>query len=234
MTENERLEILAKAKDFFAEKIAKNHIKNTKKLSNLKNFNINPFLDLYLANFLTGNSNPISIAKALIYPRVLGTSITTSFGSHFQHFCSYVLPGFASGISGIDIEFDDQIDGNRKYCQTKAGPNTINKDDVETIVGHFNSLRNIARVNHLKIGINDLIIGVLYGTPQELSNHYQRLNHQYPVIVGRDFWHRLTGSNSFYFDLISSIVETVNEVDGSELLEDIIKSLAKEIQKRGY
>lgn len=75
MTESEKCDILQKAKIWFKDSIIENHIKNTLKLSNIKEFNINPFLLAYLSNFLEGNHDPISIAKALIYPRVLGTSI---------------------------------------------------------------------------------------------------------------------------------------------------------------
>jgi len=53
----------------------------TKKASE---FNINPFTATYLANFLTGDASPESIAKALIYPRILGTSINTTFGGQFK------------------------------------------------------------------------------------------------------------------------------------------------------
>ena len=74
--------ILTKAKTWFRETIVLNHADNSQKLVDPKHFNINPFLTIYLANFLTGNSSPKSIAKALIYPRVLGNSITTSFGQN--------------------------------------------------------------------------------------------------------------------------------------------------------
>src|SRR5699024_6610115 len=117
--------------------IAPSHIANTKKLKKLKDFDLNPFLHKYKASFLTGNDDPESIARALVYPRVLGQSINTTFGNKLQKFCSEVLEGFASTTSGIDIEYIDKLDGRRKYCQIKAGPNTINKDDVETIKGHF-------------------------------------------------------------------------------------------------
>ncbi|HPI80201.1 MAG TPA: PmeII family type II restriction endonuclease, partial [Cyclobacteriaceae bacterium] len=90
--------------------IAANHIPNTEKCKKLSEFNVNPFLAKYLANYLTGNGDSISIAKALIYPRVLGTSITTSFGTNIQKFISETLGAFGSVIPGIDIEFDDQID----------------------------------------------------------------------------------------------------------------------------
>ncbi len=62
----EKKEILLKAQNWFRSTLSINHIKNTQKLINPNKFNINPFLTVYLANFLTGNSDPESIAKALI------------------------------------------------------------------------------------------------------------------------------------------------------------------------
>ena len=70
MTDQEKQEILNKAKEFFTDTLVANHKKNTEKLT-LKSFNINPFLIKYLANFMNGSSNPEDIAKALVYPRVL-------------------------------------------------------------------------------------------------------------------------------------------------------------------
>ncbi|CVH22953.1 hypothetical protein I5L16_12845 [Serratia marcescens] len=224
-----RESILEKSKHWFIEKIAKSHIRNTIKLTNPKEFNINPFLNIYLSNFLTGNSSPESIAKALIYPRVLGTSITTSFGQHIQSFISEVLDGFGSTTSGIDIEFIDQVDGMKKYCQIKSGPNTINKDDVETIAGHFRGVINLGRTNNLKLGFENMIVGVIYGEELELSTHYKRITNQYhfPVIVGKDFWHRLTGDENFYKDLAEAIDDAVKDSDYSTELDTVIKSLAR-------
>ncbi|MFW6016759.1 MAG: PmeII family type II restriction endonuclease [bacterium] len=231
MNKSQKIEILNKAKSFFRNNIAANHVKNTAKLKELKEFNINPFLVTYLSNYLTGNHDPKSIAKALIYPRVLGTSINTSFGTHVQKFCSEVLDGFGSVVAGIDIEFIDTIDGRKKYCQIKAGPNTINKDDIDTIDQHFNTIKNLARTNNKPLQINDLIVGVLYGTNDELSSHYKVINKTYPVIPGQVFWHRLTGDSEFYFDLINSFGEVAIEADSTELLDDVINKLASNISK---
>lgn len=231
MKENEKQKLIDEAKDFFRDNISKNHIKNTKKLTKLKEFNINPFLINYLANFLKGEATPQSLAKALIYPRVLGTSINTTFGTHFQKFCIEVLReyGFASTTQGIDIEFVDQIDKRKKYCQLKSGPNTINKEDVPTIINHFQGVRNLARTNHLQIGIDDLIVGVLYGTPKELSGHYKKIHKTNPVYIGKEFWTRLTGDEKFYSELIDSLGEVAIEADGTVLLKKTINELAKEI-----
>lgn len=221
--------ILAKAKAWFADSIAQNHVQNTLKLKNVNEFNINPFLSVYLANFLTGNSDPASIAKALVYPRVLGTSITTSFGTHIQTFTSQVLDAFGSTTSGIDIEFTDQIDRKKKYCQLKAGPNTINRDDVESIAGHFRSVINLARTNSLRIPREDMIVGVIYGETTDLSGHYKRITREYdfPVIVGQDFWHRLTGDTDFYYDLIAAIGDVAKDADFAHELEEVIEMLAE-------
>lgn len=233
MDEKQRREILIKAKNFFKETIIESHKKNTAKCKKISEFNVNPFLVSYLANYLTGNNNPESLAKALIYPRVLGTSITTTFGNNMQKFCSYVLGGFASTTSGIDIEFIDHLDGRKKYCQIKSGPNTINKDDVVTIDNHFKAIKNLARTNGLKLSFDDLIVGVFYGTKKELSGHYKKLNEDYPVIVGQDFWHRLTGDPNFYTSLINAIGELAIEEDSSKLVKNVIKQLTEEIEEKG-
>lgn len=230
LSDNTLNQIIIKAKNFFKDEIVPSHIRNTKKLSKLKEFNLNPFLDKYKAGFLTGNDDPESIARALVYPRVLGTSINTTFGNKLQKFCSEVLEGFSSTTSGIDIEFIDKLDGRRKYCQIKAGPNTINKDDVKTIIGHFDGVRNLARTNNLNIGINDMIVGVFYGTTKSLSGHYKKINKEYPVYVGQEFWHRLTGEVNFYEKITDAIGEIATEYDGSHLIESIIDSLAIEIK----
>lgn len=232
MTEAQKQEILTKAKIFFKDKVAKNHRVNTQKLS-LSSFNINPFTHKYLANFAFGDSSPINMAKALVYPRVLGTSIATTFGTQLQYFCNDVLSSFASTTSGIDIEFVDAIDNRHKYCQIKAGPQTINHDDVTTICNHFNGIKNLARTNGIKEfnPLFDCVVGVFYGEESDLSMHYRDIQKEYPVIVGAEFWYRLTGDPDFYYELIDAFAEVAEEFDCAETVETIIKNLAKEIEE---
>ena len=226
MTEQEKRAILSAAKEFFRTRIAPNHNYNTAKLKDISKFKVNPFLIKYLAQFAFGDSSPESMAKALIYPRVLGTSITTSFGTNIQYFCKDVLSAYASTTSGIDIEFIDSIDGQRKYCQVKAGPNTINRDDVSVIKDHFRGVINLGRTNGLRISPADCIVGVLYGRPSELSGHYRLIDEDYPVIIGKNFWFRLTGDENFYDDLITAFADVAEEMDSSALLQRTIDSLA--------
>lgn len=233
MNDIQREEILERARNFFREEIVQIHINSAcKRASKLSEYNINPFLFKYLANFLTGNDNPESIARALVLPRVLGPSITTSFGMRIQKLISTLFEGLGSTTPGIDIEFIDALDGQKKYCQLKAGPNTINHYDVTTISNHFQGVRNLARTNNLNVGINDMIVGVIYGERSELSSHYRRISNTYPVVIGKDFWHRLTGKENFYFELIDAIGDVALEVDGRHYLEETISILAKEIREK--
>ena len=227
-------EILENAKEWFRTSVAENHILNTEKLVNPKEFNINPFTVVYLANFLTGNSSPESIARALLLPRVLGTSISTTFGSAIQKFTNDVLGAYSSTTNGIDIEFIDHIDGNRKYCQLKSGPNTINKDDVESIAGHFRGVINLARTNNLRIPHEDMVVGIIYGANSQVSSHYKRITSQYhfPVVVGEDFWYRLTGDEDFYVEMLQAIGSVAVEANYSAEFNEVVAKLAatEEIQ----
>lgn len=235
MNKQERQEILEKVKTWFRDVIIPNHIKNTQKLSNPNQFDINPFLVPYIAAFLTGELTPESIAKALLYPRILGSSITTSFGQNMQTFISGVLDSYGSLVPGIDIEFVDALDGRKKYCQAKLGPNTINKDDVETIHNHFRQAKNLGRTNNLPVQQHDLVVGVLYGEPGQESNHYKSLRdkHDYSLHIGKDFWHRLTGDEDFYAELTQAIAEVVVEAKGEELIGAVILELShKDVIKK--
>lgn len=228
MTEQQKRWIIESGKDFFRKSIIPNHLKNLKSLK-LKSFSINPFLVNYLASFLCGNTKPDSLAKALLYPRILGTSINTSFGQNTQIFISNLaeIAGKASGIDGFDIEFEDALDGRWKYCQCKAGPNTINKDDVATILGHFTRLQNKARLDHLAIQIDDMIVGVLYGEPKELSGNYKNIDKTCPVYCGAEFWEHLTGDKQFYYRLSKAFGEVVEEdnIYGSKLIMEKVREL---------
>lgn len=231
MTEQERQLILERSKKFFKDEIVESHIKNTTKLGKINNFNINPFIHRYLAQFAFGNADPESLAKALIYPRVLGTSITTTFGNKMQAYCGQVLAGNGSLVDGMDIEFVDCIDGKKKYCQIKAGLQTINKDDVKTICDHFKAAIRLSRTNHLNITSENCMVGIFYGEPKDLSANYKQIDYNYPVCIGREFWYRLTGDEEFYDKLISSFAEVAKEMDSSELLKDTIQKLSQDFIK---
>lgn len=236
ITEQQKLLIIESGKDFFRKIIIPSHLRNLNELK-LKDFNVNPFLINYLAAFLCGNTEPESLAKALVYPRVLGTSINTTFGTSLQSFIVEIqaIVSNGSAIPGIDIEFEDAFDGRKKYCQCKAGPQTINHDDVDTILTHFKQFKGIARTNKLHVSDDDLVVGVLYGSPNKLSANYRTIATTYPVLCGEEFWEHLTGDSLFYHQLAKAFGEVVEEdnIDGSQLITQKVKEVAKEIEDKG-
>ena len=236
MTDRDKLSIIKSGKEYFRQIIIPAHLKGLAGLR-LRDFDVNPFLINYLAAFLCGNTEPMALAKALVYPRVLGTSINTSFGSNIQYFIAGLkeITGSGSAIPGIDIEFEDALDGRKKYCQCKAGPKTINRDDIDTILGHFKEFKGIARQNRLRVSDEDLVVGVLYGEGDKLSANYKTIGTTYPVYCGADFWEHLTGDKLFYNRLTKAFGEVVEEesIDGSRLIESKIKDIAKEIYEKG-
>ena len=226
-------EILKNAKDWMLNNIVEPHIRNTKKLSSIDEIKINPFLWPYLANFYCGDSSYKSLATVAILPRVLGTSISTTFGTQMQSFISTVLDSsLGSTIPGIDIEFMDALDGRKKYCQLKSGPQALNNDDVETIKSHFQGIKNLARTNRFPLQFDDLILGLLYGTENEQNSFVKKLAKDYVVYIGETFWYRLTGDKSFYHDLANAMAEVASSIDAKSLVEETIDKLADDIRSK--
>ena len=216
LSSEQKKKLIKEYEDFFCE-VINNHRKNILKLKNPKEFSkFNPFLLNYLSTFFEGSITAEGIARMLIYPRILSTSINTSFGTNFQKFLIKGLKDvFGSGISGIDLEFTDAHDKRKKYCQLKSGPNTINSEDVKPIFDKFKNIKNLAKTNHLNIETNDLIIGVSYGTKSNLSANYKKLEEDYfiPIYVGEEFWYRLTGDPDLYKVLLTSSLQIISSED---------------------
>ncbi len=230
MKENQLIQTIV---DYFEKNIFENHINaSLKRHSKLKSYNINPIVVKYLSKLLEGNYTAEGVAKALFYPRVLGTSINTTFGTRIQNM--FVELGMAEGsiIKGMDIEFFDKVDKRKKWCQLKSGPNTINSEDVQPLIKKFTSTIQLARTNKALKGINnsDFIVGVLYGESAELSMHYKEIDKIHPVIIGKDFWHRITGYPKFYKGLVAALQTCINNLDTKEMITKGCEELTKEIK----
>jgi hypothetical protein len=118
MKEKELLKIIT---NYFNDKIFENHKKNVlANHSKLKSYKINPILVKYLSKVLENNFTPMGIAKALYYPRVLGTSINTSFGTRIQNMF-------------VELGLADEIYANPKTDYTKELISAIPKGEVDDI-----------------------------------------------------------------------------------------------------
>lgn len=228
MTEKQKLVMIT---EYVKENIFESHIHNsTKKHSKLKSYSINPIVVKYLSKVLEDDFTPIGIAKALYLPRVLGTSINTTFGTIIQRMFIELNLAKPSIVQGMDIEFIDKIDGRQKWCQLKSGPNTINSGDVNPLISKFNTVANLARTNTMTMNNTDLVLGVLYGEAEQLSQHYKKIDEVFPVYIGKEFWHRLTGHPDFYSKLVKSLDVMILTLDTKDFYENGYTALAEEIR----
>lgn len=208
-------EILAtNIQEYLRENLYVAHQRNSfEKNSRLKSYKINPLTVRYLSKTLVDGFTPEGVAKALYFPRVLGTSLVTTFGTTIQNM--FIELGIAepSLLDGMDIQFIDTVDGQLKYCQLKAGPNTLNSDDVSPMKSKFDRIRNRARTNGQLINNNDMIVGVIYGNREVLSQHYLRIDKEYPVHIGQELWLRITGFDDLYTILETKINTLIDDMD---------------------
>lgn len=228
---------------FFETEFADIILEKLKSGHKLSKFNVNPFIVTALSSGVLGSLNSINMAKALLYPRVFGTSISTTFGEKMQKMCIMFLGANASGTPGMDIEFKDKkelsVDTNY-IIQLKAGPNTINSGDVNPIVSEMNAAYRLLLRNHVAT-MPTFALGIVYGTIEEVSGHYKKIatssvggQMKIPILIGKDFWWRLTGEENFYDQMVAIFIELFKKKDFSKLLEDDIIALAKQIKKEYF
>ena len=229
ITQEDKQRILDSVHGFIVDTLYVHHRKNTEKCRHLKAFKINPLLLHYVASYGYGNDTAENLAKALVYPRVLCTSINTSFGTLIQDFChQWLKEVYPTGVDGMDLEFNDAIDGRHKLCQLKAGPETINQGDPAVIVKHFKDYSNRAKKNGDKTFnfSTDGIVGIVYGTHDQINSWYKEIEKEgLTIYCGKEFWLHLTGDESFYDDLIAAFSDAGAKVKGKALIRSVIKDL---------
>jgi hypothetical protein len=226
--------------EYFKDEFAGKILAKLKEGHDLSSFNFNPLVSIALSSGVYGNPTPMNMAKALLYPRVFGTSINTTFGDKMQKMCVRYLGAAASGTTGIDIEYEDKLDGQNVVMQLKAGPNTINYDDVEPIVSKMGTAYRTLRQNRAD-NMPIFAIGITYGVMADISAHYRRIaassvggQLNIPIYIGQDFWHRLTGNPTFYSEMISLFVDIFEKEDYSDLLQEDLDRLASEIEAKYF
>jgi hypothetical protein len=228
---------------WYAEVVIKRQVDNVRKAGKIEVHTFNPFLAPLTYAFFTDrdalinepsaseSANMIAhgIAKALVYQKVAGTSMSTSFGTNIQKFIATQLEkrglGGATLVSGMDIEFianKGTPEERTKYMQIKAGPQTINYDDVETIKNHFNDARNLARTNDKKVQAEDFMVGVIYGERDELSGNYRKIENEtsHRILIGRELWTTLFGDENLYDALIAAASKCTTERASAENLHN--------------
>jgi len=221
-------EMLSRAKKYYSEYIIPASISKIRKCKNPRVFKkTNPFLTPFQGKLMFGDISDRSISSALVYLR-LGTSLATIYGEQIQNLCRQVLGAKGFG-SGFDLTFLDAIDGRRKYCQLKAGPLTLSQSAPKAITEKFfDYIKSNAKNKAEPIPLTDLIVGVTFGEHSMLSSHYKKIeSFGFPIYVGKDFWHRITGEADFYEKLQVVFREAANESDVTGLIDTVVNELCK-------
>ncbi len=228
-------------KQFFKEEFAETIKEKLKTGHSIDDLSVNPLILIALSSGVFGSPTSANMAKALLYPRVFGTSINTSFGEKMQRLCIRYLGAKASGVAGMDIEFFDLIDKKPVLMQLKAGPNTINSKDVKPILQEMAQAYRLLRQNGIGKSMPIFAIGVTYGTTEELNGNYKKILSSSvmgqlftPIFVGQDFWYRLTGDKNFYSEMVRLFFELFDQEDYSELLQTDLNNLALGIEKKYF
>lgn len=79
-----------------------------------------------------------------------------------------------------------------------------------------------------KVLLYPRILGTSISTA--FGTQLQLLMKSTPVYVGVGFWHRLTGDSNFYYDLITAFAEVADEMDSTELIQQVLQNLADELR----
>ena len=222
--------LVTEVEKWFTDVVIEANKKGIRELNKASSFKINRYLAPYVSQALTGAITAEGIARGLIQGRSMVTGLNTSFGTHMQIFIiNQIKAAVGSAIAGIDIEFEDCVDRERKFAQVKAGVSTINKDDVAPIVTKFKGIRAKARRDGLKIAEDQTVICVLYGEKSSLSAHYKELiDEGVDVYVGDDFWERLTGEKGMEQRLFKACLNAAAKADVKPLIEQTVTELAKD------
>jgi len=82
----------------------------------------------------------------------------------------------------------------------------------------------------MNLNNSDLILGVLYGEEMQLSQHYKKIDEQYPVIIGKEFWYRITGFSDFYEKLVNELDKMILHFETNNFFKEGYIALSKEIE----
>lgn len=222
--------LVTEVEKWFTNVVVEANKKGIRELHKASSFKINRYLAPYVSQALTGAITAEGIARGLIQGRATVTGLNTSFGANMQIFIiNQIKAAVGSAIAGIDIEFEDCLDGEKKFAQVKAGVSTINKDDVAPIVSKFKGIRSKARRDGVRINEDQTVVCVLYGEKASLSAHYKKLiDEGVDVYVGDDFWERLTGQKGMEQRLFKACLNAAAKADVKPLIDQAVSELAKD------
>ncbi|MDR0659862.1 MAG: cytosolic protein [Prevotellaceae bacterium] len=195
------------------------HQKRIQSLDNLKLSKIlkrkNPYL--YKAKYiLTAEEVVRGIADAHI-----SSNEETVFGDWLEGLAifinSNVYGGFKSGITGVDLEFDNN---SIRYIVTiKSGPSWGNSSQITKMRTDFKTARKTLRTSNSKLNVI-AVNGCCYGQDRNPDKG------DYFKLCGQRFWEFISGDSDLYIDVIEPLGYKAKEKN-----DEFMKSYSQMINK---
>lgn len=196
---------------------------------------INPILARLIAR------TPAELARFFVDQRWNRTAVT-SMGFKLQDAAREVATVFrSSAVAGADLEAEDHALQRLSLMQVKSGPDTINKDIMDSIRTKLNEAERRVRMGGLPAGhVVVKMLGMCYGRPERRNRWVMDLEAAGFRVdsIGRSFWEVLTGDAETYiqvFDVVERIATTYRNGEGMtlpELVEERTQLLTDEIAAR--
>ena len=132
-----------------------------------------------------------------------------------------VFGGWKSGITGVDLEFDD--DDVRYIVNIKSGPNWANSSQIEKLKQDFNTARKTLRTSNSKLNVI-AVNGCCYGRDNNPDKG------EYLKFCGQHFWSFISGDDNLYIEIIEPLgfkAKQKNE-DYANIYASLINRFTKE------
>lgn len=175
----------------------------------------NPYL--YKAKFvLTADQ----IVKGLVDAHI-SSNEETIFGDWLEglaiHINAQVYGGRKSGITGIDLEFDDN--GVRYIVAIKSGPNWGNSSQLSKMKADFNTARKALRTSNSQLQIV-AVNGCCYGRDNKPDKG------EYYKYCGQLFWEFISGQTNLYTEIVEPLGFRAKEKN-----DDFVRAYSQMINK---
>lgn len=128
-----------------------------------------------------------------------------------------VYGGKKSGITGIDLEFDNK--GIRYIITIKSGPNWGNSSQVAKMISDFKTAKKALRTSNSKLNIT-AVNGCCYGRDNNSDKG------EYFKYCGQKFWEFISGDKTLYTEIIEPLGHKAKEKN-----DDFMKSYSQMINK---
>jgi len=190
--------------DYVEKNISLFHEKRISKIGTLKLKDVlqkkNPYL--FKAKYL---QTAESIVKELV-KAYISSSEETMFGDWLEGLAIFinqkVYSGRKSGITGIDLEFDNN--GIRYIVSIKSGPNWGNSSQITKMENNFNTAKKSLRTSNSNLNIV-CVNGCCYGKDKNPDKG------SYYKYCGQVFWEFIGGNESIYTDIIEPLGHKAKE-----------------------